>query len=152
MLLWGVCLQCTVECVNNLVLGEIKFIIRFPSDLTQNLTRPPGFYILYFIFLIHDNFKFRQYLHLRAGVYHEGTIKHLFSYYFMVLIDQMDEQFLLEWPTPHAPSITHITDKHLCMYPLKHEICGRETVCKGKYEKLGSRRWNYFLVPFSLVS
>ena len=49
--------------------------------------------------------------------------------------------------TTYAPSITHITDKHLWMYPLKHEICGRETVCKGKYKKLGSKRWNWF-TPF----
>ena len=42
--------------------------------------------------------------------------------------------------TTYAPSITHITDKHLWMYPLKHEICGRETVCNGKYKKTGVKK------------
>jgi hypothetical protein len=41
------------------VLGEIKLIIRFSSFFCSKMTRPPGFYFLFFIFLnsreIHKN-------------------------------------------------------------------------------------------------
>ena len=70
-------------------------------------------------------------------MYQDGTSKHLFSYYYMDLIDWTNKKefiFIGMTNTTYAPSITHITDKHICMYPLKHKICGRESVCKREYD------------------
>ena len=59
------------------------------------------------------------------GEYQDGASKHLFSYYYMDLIDQMDEQKIIHLRcllligmtnTTYAPSITHIrTNTYACI-------------------------------------
>ena len=73
-------------------------------------------------------------------MYQDVTSKQLSSSYYMDLIDQMDEQNRIHFAsllfigitnTTYAPLFTHMrTNTNACI------LSDRETVCKGKYEKL----------------